>query len=61
VSFQDCQIDMRGETRAQATCTGTARYVPKVGNQSAQVDNRQWKFSLVKANEQWRIESVEAR
>lgn len=60
VSFDQCQIDV-GEVRAEARCSGTARYVPRVGSSSTQIDQRQWRFSLAKRGEEWLIQSVEAR
>jgi hypothetical protein len=60
VSFDKCQIDVR-EVRAEARCSGTARYVPRVGSSSTQTDQRQWRFNLAKHGEEWLIQSVEAR
>jgi len=60
VSFEGCQIDIK-DVRAQATCRGTARYVPRVGSRTAQVDRRQWRFSLLKVRDEWLIQSVDAR
>jgi hypothetical protein len=60
VSFERCQIDVKG-ARAEAACTGTALYVPRVGSRSAQVDRRHWKFSLHKVSDDWVIEGVDAR
>jgi hypothetical protein len=61
VSFQDCRSDMRGETRAQATvhrhCAICAEGGESVGA------GRQSPVEVLpgEGDEQWRIESVEAR
>ena len=60
IEFDRCDVVVTG-SRAVATCRGRARYVPKVGNKSAHVESRQWRFDLRKANESWRIETVSAR
>lgn len=60
VSFDRCQIDVASE-RAEAQCSGTARYVPRVGRREPRVDRREWRFSLVKMRGEWFIGAVEAR
>jgi hypothetical protein len=60
VSFDACQIDIQNE-RAEARCSGTARYVPRVGSRTPRVERREWRFSLVKSREEWLIGAVEAR
>ena len=60
IEFDRCDVVLTG-SRAVATCGGRARYVPKVGNKSAHVEARQWRFDLRKANETWLIEGVSAR
>ncbi|HEY1308199.1 MAG TPA: hypothetical protein VGF24_31815 [Vicinamibacterales bacterium] len=60
VTFDDCQIELR-DLRAQAFCSGIARYVPRVGSSSPQVDRRRWTFDLVKRGDEWLIGAVEAR
>jgi hypothetical protein len=47
VSFEACQIDVM-KARAEANCSGSIRYVPRVGGQTVQVDRRVWRFSLLK-------------
>lgn len=59
-AFDDCQISVIGE-RAVASCGGTLRYVPKVGNRQARVERRQWEFNLREAGEGWAIETVVTR
>jgi hypothetical protein len=61
VAFDNCQIDLTDSERAEANCSGTARYVPRVGSRTPRVDQRQWRFSLVKVRDQWLIGAVEAR
>jgi hypothetical protein len=60
VSFDACMIEVSND-RAQATCKGTARYVPRVGSRTPRVDPRQWRFSLVKVKDDWFIGAVDAR
>jgi hypothetical protein len=61
VSFDGCKIDLNTDTRAEATCKGRARYVPRVGSREPRVDLRQWRFSLVKVRDEWLIGAVDAR
>jgi hypothetical protein len=61
LSFDRCTIAVKG-TLASANCSGTTRFVPRVGSRSAQTQRRQWNFSLRKAYEGgWLIQNVEAR
>ena len=61
ISFDACSIDVNG-VAAQANCTGLARFVPKVGKGSQQVESRQWNFSLRKnSSGGWLIQEVQAR
>jgi pyruvate/2-oxoglutarate dehydrogenase complex dihydrolipoamide acyltransferase (E2) component len=60
LEFDRCVITVTG-VLAEAVCAGRARYVPKVGNKSAHVESRQWKFHLRKTAEAWLIHSVNAR
>jgi hypothetical protein len=60
VSFHECQIET-ADVRAVAVCSGTARYVPKVGYRARRPEPHRWRFTLHKANDRWLIESVEAR
>jgi hypothetical protein len=59
IAFDGCQTDIK-DTRAQAVCTGLARYVPRIGGR-LQVDRRTWTFNLAKVRDEWMIQSVEAR
>ena len=57
LEFHACAIAVTA-ARAEATCGGSARYGPKLGNKSPRIDAREWKFSLRKINETWLIEAV---
>ena len=60
VAFDRCDIDVAG-VRAAARCTGSARFVPKVGSRTAQTSSREWRFNLQKVDDRWVIEAVDAR
>ena len=60
VSFASCQIEIFS-VLAEAACTGSARYVPKVGSRTPKAEARRWKFTLRKASSGWLIDSVDAR
>ncbi len=47
--------------KAVASCSGTARYMPKVGNRNMRTESRQWTFRLEARGETWSIASVESR
>jgi hypothetical protein len=57
LSFDECDVRVRGSAGG-ATCRGTARYVPKVGNREARVERRTWTFVLRKTGAAWVIQSV---
>jgi len=60
LTFKACDIQMRGVT-ASAVCTGSTRYVPKVGSREPRVEPLSWTFSLRKRpNDDWQIESARA-
>ena len=60
VSFASCQIEIFS-VLAEAACSGSARYVPKVGSRTPKDEARRWRFSLRKASGGWLIDSVDAR
>jgi hypothetical protein len=60
VAFDGCEISVNA-ARAEATCRGMTRYVPRVGSRAMREDRREWKFSLVKARDEWQIGAVEVR
>ena len=55
--FETCQISA-GDAYAMASCVGTASYVPRAGSKVRHDDQRQWDFTLSKADDGWRIDSV---
>ena len=60
LTFKACDIQMRGVT-ASAVCTGSARYVPKVGSREPRVERLSWTFSFRRRpNDDWQIESARA-
>jgi hypothetical protein len=58
--YDRCDIRVFGE-RAEASCGGTLRYVPKVGGRQARVEQRRWEFSLREVGDEWSIERVVTR
>jgi len=61
LAFESCTVSIKGVI-AQADCSGSTRFVPKVGSRSAQVEPRRWSFSLRKEySGQWVIQDVKAR
>ena len=60
MSFRSCQIEIFA-VLAEAACSGSARYVPKVGSRTPKAEARRWTFSLRKASDGWLIDSVDAR
>jgi hypothetical protein len=56
----DCNISVT-PPRAVASCDGTARYTPKVGNRNPRSERRRWTFQLRQRDEDWVIESVDSR
>jgi hypothetical protein len=60
IAFKHCVIAVDRMTAA-ATCTGDARYVPRVGRKNVQSEPREWRFKLRRVDEAWVIASVEIR
>jgi len=58
--LEACTISVAG-AQAEADCTGNARYIRKVGSRTLRVEPRRWHFKLRQANEQWVIDTVDAR
>jgi hypothetical protein len=56
----ECDIRVTAP-KAIASCDGTARYTPKVGNRRMRVERRQWTFRLQSSGQTWTIESVDSR
>jgi hypothetical protein len=59
VTFDTCEVRIRG-TAATAACSGTARYVPKVGSRFQRVEPRSWDFTLRKSGVEWKIDAARA-
>jgi hypothetical protein len=57
LTFDACAVQLHGEA-ADATCRGSARYVPKIGNREPRVEPRTWSFTLRKSGADWQIESA---
>jgi len=57
LSFDHCDFTVNG-ARAQAACTGRARYVPRVGNPSPKTNAREWTFELTRSEQRWTIASA---
>jgi hypothetical protein len=53
-------VQVKG-TQADATCNGSATFVPKVGDKTPRTQSRQWTFRLVRAGNRWIIDSVQSR
>ena len=60
LTFESCDVTMSGNTAA-AVCSGTTRYVPRVGNKSVRVERQQWHLSLREAANAWVVDSVDIR
>ncbi len=58
--FDSCAITL-GNARAVASCSGSATYVPKVGNRRARSETRHWRFDLRQRDGEWLIETVDSR
>ena len=60
LSFDNCKIEVGG-VHAEAACSGTARYVQKLGNRTPKAEAREWRFILRRASDGWVIDSLDAR
>lgn len=60
LSFDGCVIGLSG-SRADATCTGNARIVPRVGNPAPHYIIGEWRFTLRKVADGWIIQAIEAK
>ena len=58
--FDKCTVQLNG-AQAEATCTGSATFVPKVGNKTPRTQSRQWSFRFVRAGSRWIIDTVQSR
>lgn len=59
VSLGNCSVTMAAAT-AQASCTGSTTWTPRVGGGS-RTQTRRWQFELALANGAWRIVRAQAR
>jgi hypothetical protein len=61
MSFEGpCKITLSGPT-ANASCGGTLRYTPRVGDTRERRDTHRWEFKLTEKNNAWVIDRVELR
>jgi hypothetical protein len=58
--FERCSVAVDEES-GSATCSGTARWVPRVGSQGPKREERTWRFELARNGEDWIITRAEAR
>jgi hypothetical protein len=56
LSFDSCEIQLQTRGTATATCRGSARYVPKIGNRDPHTESRVWSFNLRKEGTAWTID-----
>jgi hypothetical protein len=56
LSFDTCEIQLQTRGTATATCRGSARYVPKIGNRDPHTESRVWSFDLLKEGAGWTID-----
>ena len=60
MNFYSCGIELAA-AGAEATCTGSVTFVPKVGGKTPRVENRSWTFYLKRQNDRWMIDRVVAK
>ena len=60
MDFYSCGIEFAA-AGAEATCTGSVTFVPKVGGKTPRVENRSWTFYLKRQNDRWMIDRVVAK
>ena len=60
VTLSACTVDVRGSS-ARASCTGSARWAPKVGDGAVRTERRAWTFDLSRTGTGWQIESARVR
>lgn len=60
VQLRNCEITVE-DVRARATCGGTLRYVPRVGDKWERTERRQFQFVLQRVDDAWAIDQVESR
>jgi len=60
LQFDSCAIHATGPV-AEASCTGTALYIPSVGKRTEHVDARKWNFQFRQVKGVWVITSATSR
>jgi hypothetical protein len=58
--FDRCTVQVNGR-EANATCSGRATFVTKVGNKTPRIQPRQWAFRFVQSGNRWIIDTVQSR
>jgi hypothetical protein len=59
LAFDACDMQVGGWS-ATATCHGSTRYVPKIGDHALHTEPRVWSFTLSKNGDDWKIENARA-
>jgi len=59
LAFDACEMQVGGWS-ATATCHGSTRYVPKIGDHALHTEPRVWSFTLSKNGDDWKIENARA-
>lgn len=59
LTFETCSVQLRGDA-ANATCRGSAKYVPKIGSREPRTEPRVWSFTLRRAGTEWKIDTARA-
>ena len=55
-----CAVDVGARNTAFVTCQARVEFVPKVGNRSPQVASQQWRFTMNKVADEWKIKTATA-
>ena len=62
ITFADCETNATSATtRADVTCRGSIRYVPRIGARTERVELRRWRFVVAESGSGWQLESVDSR
>ena len=59
LAFDACDMQVGGWS-ATASCHGSTRYVPKIGDHALHTEPRVWSFTLSKNGDDWKIENARA-
>jgi hypothetical protein len=60
LTLERCDVSVE-QSSATAHCTGTVRFVRKVGSPSPLVASQEWRFRMRKSGDDWLIEEVTAQ